>query len=85
MDMIIILPNDSNGLSKVEEKLESVTLSEFLWKSRGFYERKRPSGGYLVKVLMPKIRIVSTWNMKTPLKNVFENDRFRRKICNDNV
>lgn len=58
--MVIILPNEVNGLAEVERKLQNVKLSDVT--SRGF-DRE-------VQLYLPKFKVESKVNLNSPLGKV---------------
>lgn len=66
ISMVIILPDEVNGLAEVEKKIKSINLNDIL--SHG-YEQE-------VKLFLPKFKIESKINLNTPLKKIGLTDMF---------
>jgi len=72
LSMVLILPNEKDGLMKLEEKLRSVDLFELVNPSpRTEYSKN-------VSLSLPKFKIESTHDLKDPLKRIGVQHMFDR-------
>nr|XP_033327597.1 serine protease inhibitor 3/4-like isoform X4 [Megalopta genalis] len=66
LSMVIILPNEVNGLAEVEKKVHSINLSDVL--SQGIVQE--------VQLYLPKFKIESKLDLNSPLKKLGLTDMF---------